>query len=735
MSRIEPGALRPRTRARVFPALLAAAFALLLLLVPRASFAFTPNGGIDGINPVQIVPEFPCNTQDVRLLFTICTCNSRFVSVERVDSTLARLDIEVNPLIACVQCQPDTLGLDLGRFPVGTHVMNADIAQHIVAGPDSGQVHVEHFALQFEVHGCPEPPNPLPFVTDVDITAYCDSCTQEPCNGDSIYVRLEGVFTDACYGVVELRALPNPSLSPLPQPDIVRIVYEHACEGCPTVLTPWEGALPIGPLPGGSYGLPIEVYLIDRCRGNVPEFLGHSVFPFNVGTCYPPANCAIASFQLDLSKSCETYVAPDAPGEVTFGVASPVPVGGVQGRFVFDQDGLRVIGIEPVIQGTLLKWDPTPRGANFVAVLPPAVPVPTVARGLPLLRVKVALEPGASLEGTALLTPMEILISDTHGVELPPCTDPHLRLTTVSARICSPRGCDFNHDGRPDVRDLVIQAGCLYHRYECPADIDCDGNGQRNLDDVLCCARTILGGPRPDSTGAVAAPEVRVTFGEPIPVAGGLDVPVYMIARARVGAARLSFTYPDAAFASASIELFGSAPSWLVLDEGGGGTLRLGAIKVGDDLQITQEIDRPLVLMVHLRTRAGQSPAGALAFVGGDFAAPDGSVLLTSAAPLSMPLSPGLQFAVSAPYPNPFAGATRFSIALTQHAELDVAVYELNGRKVATLWKGIAMAGTRDLVWRRTRDDGSVVPSGVYFIRATSGGESRSTKVLVLSRN
>jgi hypothetical protein len=59
--------------------------------------------------------------------------------VQRIDETHARLDIAVNPLITCVQCQPDTLGLDLGRFSVGSHVMNADIAQHVVAGPDSGQ--------------------------------------------------------------------------------------------------------------------------------------------------------------------------------------------------------------------------------------------------------------------------------------------------------------------------------------------------------------------------------------------------------------------------------------------------------------------------------------------------------------------------------------------------------------------------------------------------------------------
>ena len=68
MSRIRP---RPPRARRLYP--FALALALALFLAPASSFAFTPNGAIEGFNPVAIVPEFPCNTEDVRLLFTICT--------------------------------------------------------------------------------------------------------------------------------------------------------------------------------------------------------------------------------------------------------------------------------------------------------------------------------------------------------------------------------------------------------------------------------------------------------------------------------------------------------------------------------------------------------------------------------------------------------------------------------------------------------------------------------------
>jgi hypothetical protein len=406
----------------------------------------------------------------------------------------------------------------------------------------------------------------------------------------------------------------------------------------------------------------------------------------------------------------------------------------VQGRLVFDGPGLRVIGIDPVFPGTVLKWQPHQDGASFVVVLPQAIPIGTTAQGFPFINVRFALLPGASIDNLVRLTPIDVLVSDFNGVQIDPCAT-NTYGQPPALRICPAAGCDFNHDGRSDVRDLGA-AGRLPRP---PLCMSVRHRLQRRWPDRH--RRRALLRPRDPRRAAArqhgrrAGTRGRGAVGAPIAVDGGMDVPVRVTARARLAATRLSFTYPDAAFASASIELAESAPGWLVLDEGGGGTLRLGAIRVGDDIQVTEEIDRPLLLVLHLRTRAGQAPAGALAFVSGDFADPNGAVLVTSAAPITMPLGGGIQLAVSAPRPNPFGGETRFGVALTQNAELDVAVYELNGRKVATLWKGMALAGTKDLVWRRTRDDGTIVPSGVYFIRATSGGESRSAKLLVLSRD
>jgi len=330
-------------------------------------------------------------------------------------------------------------------------------------------------------------------------------------------------------------------------------------------------------------------------------------------------------------------------------------------------------------------------------------------------------------------------VSDSHGVAMPMCLYPDLRLIDPGATFCPEAGCDMNADSRADVRDLVLMVNCLLHPEDRCAGAttpDCDGNGQRNLDDVLCCAHTILGGSRPDSAGSVPAPEVTLQLGAPVPTANGVDVSFWVAARQRIGALRLAFTYPDAAFMDASVELAEPASNWLVLHEGGGGTLNLGAIRLAPDQQITTEVNPPLLFTVHLTRRAGNSPSGALSYVSGDFSDPNGAVLVTNAAPLSMPLGAGAVLAVGRAHPNPFGRETRFSVTLPKNADhLDVTIFDLAGRKVATLWNGPSVAGTRDLVWRRTKDDGTIVPSGVYFYRATSEGHSEGGKVLVLTRD
>ena len=77
---------------------------------------------------------------------------------------------------------------------------------------------------------------------------------------------------------------------------------------------------------------------------------------------------------------------------------------------------------------------------------------------------------------------------------------------------------------------------------------------------------------------------------------------------------------------------------------------------------------------------------------------------------------------------------THFAMTLRNAGDVDLAVFDLAGRRIATVYKGLMLAGTRDFSWNRTRDDGRNVESGVYFYRATVGGHVVSRKLMVLSR-
>jgi hypothetical protein len=596
---------------------------------------------------------------------------------------------------------------------------------------------------------CAMAPDSLPHVDRITIGtgSPCEGCLPIACSGDSIPIALGGHFDDDCIEIDTVIVARNPAVGPFPMPDIVLVIYRiNGCikRPCLTGEYLWGRTVYIGGLPPNHYGLPVQVYLRDVCTTAPPTLIGRAVLPFSVqDSCgISGMACYLASFAHAYPQGCDAIVGPDRPGEATFQVTSTVPLGGIQGRLLFEGQGLRVTHIEAVQAGALLSWAPKPDGATFVYVagngpLPMHLPLTG-----PVFRVRVEAIPGVPLVGPVLLHPVELLASDINGNTLPECpVRESLRLAiNPAARFCPEQGCDFNADLHADVRDLVIMAGCILHpEGPCPPGaidhLDCDADGDTDLDDVLCCARVILGTSAPDSAGAQPAPGVALRFGVPVAVAGGLDVPVAVTEGALLGAMRLSFRYPDPVFESASVEVTSGPSNWLALDQSGSGRIAFGAIRVAPvNLSDQAMVDPVLNLTLHLRTRAGQAVTGAVDFVTGEFADPFGAALVTSAVPISTPLAPGARLAVSGARPNPFTSETRFSVLLAQDADLDLSVYDLLGRRVATLFKGRAPAGAREFTWRRTRDDGAALGSGVYFLRAVTGREAVGQKVLVLSR-
>ncbi|HMB68254.1 MAG TPA: FlgD immunoglobulin-like domain containing protein, partial [bacterium] len=100
------------------------------------------------------------------------------------------------------------------------------------------------------------------------------------------------------------------------------------------------------------------------------------------------------------------------------------------------------------------------------------------------------------------------------------------------------------------------------------------------------------------------------------------------------------------------------------------------------------------------------------------------------AAPVALEAAPtGLR--LGAPRPNPVAGACAIPFALPRGGSARMEVFDVAGRRVATLLDGPVEAGARVTGWDARDHSGRAVANGVYFVRLRAGGESAATRVLV----
>ena len=74
-----------------------------------------------------------------------------------------------------------------------------------------------------------------------------------------------------------------------------------------------------------------------------------------------------------------------------------------------------------------------------------------------------------------------------------------------------------------------------------------------------------------------------------------------------------------------------------------------------------------------------------------------------------------LQAGLSASTPNPFRDRTEFGVSLAEPTHAEVAVYDIAGRLVSTIHRGMLPRGTTSLMWNGRRQDGSRAAQGIYF--------------------
>ena len=85
----------------------------------------------------------------------------------------------------------------------------------------------------------------------------------------------------------------------------------------------------------------------------------------------------------------------------------------------------------------------------------------------------------------------------------------------------------------------------------------------------------------------------------------------------------------------------------------------------------------------------------------------------------------------SAPYPNPSRGRASFSIGIPRETDVDIEAYDVTGRLVRTLQKGVQPPGERTLVWDLRSNEGIPLSAGVYLVRARIGDQVINRRVIV----
>jgi len=82
--------------------------------------------------------------------------------------------------------------------------------------------------------------------------------------------------------------------------------------------------------------------------------------------------------------------------------------------------------------------------------------------------------------------------------------------------------------------------------------------------------------------------------------------------------------------------------------------------------------------------------------------------------------------------PSPALSSTSIAFGTAVSGRVSLDVYDLGGRRVATLLDAELQAGSHELLWDLTDGSGSEVPAGIYHVRVSAPGFSSVTPVMVL---
>jgi hypothetical protein len=82
--------------------------------------------------------------------------------------------------------------------------------------------------------------------------------------------------------------------------------------------------------------------------------------------------------------------------------------------------------------------------------------------------------------------------------------------------------------------------------------------------------------------------------------------------------------------------------------------------------------------------------------------------------------------------PNPFNPTAVIRYTIERDGPVDLAVFDVAGRRTAVLHRGWAPAGTHSAAWNGVTESGAAAGSGTYFVRIRAAGEVLHRKISLI---
>ena len=90
------------------------------------------------------------------------------------------------------------------------------------------------------------------------------------------------------------------------------------------------------------------------------------------------------------------------------------------------------------------------------------------------------------------------------------------------------------------------------------------------------------------------------------------------------------------------------------------------------------------------------------------------------------------EFGLSQNYPNPFNPSTVINFSIPSDGFVNLNVYDITGRIVATLVEGELSTGYHSVVWNGMSDNGISVSAGIYIYALQTEASSITRKMVLM---